>query len=237
MAERARVRVVMPDFGHSPSVYPHGVLATTSSTAYALGVIAAGLTVVMCIAQAIRMVRVGTRGVSRGTWLLNVAAAVVWLTYGLVFHVGPEIVANAPYLLLSLTVLFVASVEQNALPSSFVGLVVIVGGSLLGAICSLKLGWTWALIVPATTIAAILPIPQLVMTFRETNLSGISWSAWVITAVNGASWGLYGALTRRGAMIIPQLVVIPASLIIAFRALRYQRIPEGDDLAVHDLKG
>jgi uncharacterized protein with PQ loop repeat len=89
---------------------------------------------------------------------------------------------------------------------------VALAGTLLGAFRVLAVGGSllWVL-------------PQVLSTFRQKDLSGVSVPAYVLLAVENAGWVLYAWGTRTPAYALAPLVQGPLAILIAIYTLRTHR--------------
>jgi uncharacterized protein with PQ loop repeat len=96
-----------------------------------------------------------------------------------------------------------------------------VGVALLGgAVVALtSLGGATALTVLATMLSVSMFLPQLFLVLRS-GAAGVSGVTWLVTAISSGVWVLYAFALGRPSIAACHLVIVPASLVIAYRARR-----------------
>lgn len=198
------------------------MLFASSSLTSTLGVIAPLLTVLQCVAQAMRINRAGAVGVSLSTWVLSAFVAETWLGYGLSFHVPAELYANVAFLIVAGYVVLVAARSQNVMrqaSGSFMGATAL---AVLVSLTGLSHHWRWILAAIAVGGAVVIYLPQMMMTLRSRNLVGVSIVSWALALVTGVAWALYGVLIHQSPIALPTVVMIPTTMVILIQVTRHR---------------
>ncbi|MGA7835012.1 MAG: PQ-loop repeat-containing protein [Acidimicrobiales bacterium] len=198
------------------------MLFASSSLTSTLGVIAPLLTVLQCVAQAMRINRAGAVGVSLSTWVLSAFVAETWLGYGLSFHVPAELYANVAFLSVAGYVVLVAARSQNVMrqaSGSFMGATAL---AVLVSLTGLSHHWRWILAAIAGGGAVVIYLPQMMMTLRSRNLVGVSIVSWALALVTGVAWALYGVLIHQPPISLPTVVMIPTTVVILIQVTRHR---------------
>lgn len=198
------------------------MLLATSRLTLTVGVIAPLLTILQCVAQAMRINRSGAVGVSMSTWILSAFVGELWIAYGFSFGVPAEIYANATFLIVAAYVVYVASRSQNVLRRSGA---ICLGATTLAVIISLSgvsHHWRWILATIAVSGAVVFYLPQMMMTLRSRDLEGVSVVSWTLAFVTGLAWALYGVLIHQPPVALPAVVVIPTTLVILVQVSRHR---------------
>ena len=156
------------------------------------------------------------RGVSASTWLINVFVAVTWTSIGIVDHIPLTIVYNVTVGLGGLCVLGALAGRHAAKWSTVfsVGLVALVVNVVL-----YQLFGASGVGVLAVGSAVSSAIPQLVRVLRgaAAGVSALSWSFFVLSSI---CWAGYGLALGKWVLVAQAFFMTPASMFIAFRALR-----------------
>jgi uncharacterized protein with PQ loop repeat len=187
------------------------VIATT------LGVIGTTLGIIRAWPQVREIVYRGRiAGVSVQTWALTLLNNASWLTLGLVITALPIIISN---LLSAVGCIAVLVAIERRRPQK--RLAPKVGVALLGgAVVALtSLGGAMALTVLATMLSVSMFLPQLFLVLRS-GAGGVSAVTWLVTAISSGVWVLYAFALGRPSIAACHLVIVPASLVIAYRARR-----------------
>lgn len=69
--------------------------------------------------------------------------------------------------------------------------------------------------------ALIANLPQVLVAYREKDLTGLSPSTWALTACDGAVWSLYGILTGDIPILVNNLFQLTTSAAILIRRLAW----------------
>jgi len=198
------------------------VLFATSRLTLSLGIIAPLFTILQCVAQAMRINRTGAKGVSMSTWILSAAVGETWIGYGFSFRVPAEVYANTPFLLVACYVVLVAARSQDVLRRTSVSFI---GASALAVLVSLtgiSHQWRWILATIAVGGAVVIYIPQMLVTLRSRDLTGVSVVSWTLALFTGVAWALYGILIHQLAVSLPAVVMIPTTFVILIQVTRHR---------------
>lgn len=98
--------------------------------------------------------------------------------------------------------------------------------------------WVFVLFVPAAiwgpdALGVLLPmsvlvanIPQILISFRESDLTGLSLGTWLLSTMDGLTWGTYAVLAEdRAILVFGILQVVTSSPIVVRRWLWARRRP------------
>ena len=198
------------------------MLFATSRLTLSLGIIAPLFTILQCVAQAMRINRTGAKGVSMSTWILSAAVGETWIGYGFSFRVPAEVYANTPFLLVACYVVLVAARSQDVLRRTSVSFI---GASALAVLVSLtgiSHQWRWILATIAVGGAVVIYIPQMLVTLRSRDLTGVSVVSWTLALFTGVAWALYGILIHQLAVSLPAVVMIPTTFVILIQVTRHR---------------
>jgi uncharacterized protein with PQ loop repeat len=169
-----------------------------------------------------RINRTGAKGVSMTTWILSAAVGESWIGYGFSFRVPAEIYANTTFVVVACYVVFVAAKSQDVLRRTSVNFI---GASALAVLVSLtgiSHQWRWILATIAVGGAVVIYLPQMVMTLRSRDLTGVSVISWGLALFTGVAWALYGILIHQLAVSLPAVVMIPSTLVILIQVSRHR---------------
>lgn len=168
-----------------------------------------------------------TAGVSVQTWALTLLNNATWLALGLIIATFPIIVSNVLSAIGCVAVLVAVGLQQ---PQKRLGRKVGLGLAGAAVIGLTSLGGPTALTVLATALAVSMFMPQLFKVFKS-GADGVSPSTWLVTAIGSAVWILYAFALGRPSIGACHLVIMPASLVIAYRA-RKEPPPEREEAPV-----
>lgn len=179
------------------------------------GSVAAGLTMLFAWPQAIRALRTRTsEGLSLTSTLLMGTSGLLWSVYGFATSSMYILVANLSVACAAMVIARVFRARHPLLPFA------LVAGA--GAVVALA-----ALAGPATTglvgvvFAGAMTLPQAIVALRaRTSLAAVSALTYLLLATNAACWIVYGALIADAVVVAPNLVTLPASLLILARLRR-----------------
>ena len=90
--------------------------------------------------------------------------------------------------------------------------------------------------VPAVVGAVGLYLPQLVKLFRSAEVAGVSLMSWVLAFLATSSWSAYGIVVHKLPVVLPNVVMLPSSLVIVARVLVLRRRSEAMRLAALPLE-
>lgn len=198
------------------------MLLATSGLTLTIAVIAPVLTILQCVAQAMRIYRAGAKGVSLGTWILSAFVAEIWTSYGFVFHVPAELYANIPFLIVASIVIVVAARNQGVMRRVGMSCIGITALAMLCSLTGLSHHWRWILSTVAVMSAVVIYLPQMFVTLRTSNLTGVSVVSWALALVTGLSWALYGILIHQPPVALPAVVMVPSALVILIQVTRHR---------------
>ncbi len=196
------------------------LLATALTASFA--VIAPSLSVLQCLSQLVRIVRVGAQGVSLTTWILSAFVAEIWAGYGLIFHVPAEIYANLPFWAVASYVVVAVARSQGSTRRATILYVATVGLAVLATLAGLTPAGRAALATLADASAVVIYLPQLAVTLRTSDLTGVSVLSWALALVTSLAWALYGALIHQPPVALPSIVMVPSALAILVKAARHR---------------
>ena len=188
--------------------------------AVVLGLWCTALSVSFIWPQVIHVYRHHTvEGLSPTGTLHGASGSVLWCLYGIARGNGPLIISNG-LIVLAMGLIAAAQVRHRVLALrtlvlAAVGAVTLAAVAL--AISPALLGWT-AIVVGATSI-----LPQTWHTLRAPDLSGVSTSTYGLLILTACSWALYGIVIGDPLVTLPNLIVIPAAIVIEVKALAFQR--------------
>ena len=186
-----------------------------------LGVIGAVLGVVRAWPQ-VREVAVHrqTAGVSVQTWALTLLNNASWLTLGVVIGAVPIVISNLLSAVGSIAVLAAVQLQRHERRLARIAAAGLAGAAVVGLT---SLGGATALTVLATVLAISMFLPQLLLVLRS-GAAGVSATTWLVTAISAAIWLVYAFALGRPSIGVCQVVILPASLLIAHRAFRRQAV-------------
>jgi uncharacterized protein with PQ loop repeat len=146
--------------------------------------------------------------------LQGMSGSILWSTYGLSQSDMPLFGSN---LLLSVAIglLAVAMTRHRILTRSTLSAVVagVLGvGFLAGAVSTTLLGML------AFAVGALSVIPQTVKVLRDPDLQGVSVSSNSLLFVTSCAWMSYGLAIGDTLVWLPNVLVIPCSAVIVFKA-------------------
>jgi uncharacterized protein with PQ loop repeat len=184
-----------------------------------LGALGTLIGLVRALPQFIRLLKTkDAHGVSLDTAATSCVVSFAWATYGVLTDQLVVVLATglsgAVFALVTLLALKLGRrvSELRAAPIWFViALVVtVVGGSVaLGVILSAG--------------ALVANVPQVIVAYRERDLTGLSPSTWALTASDGAVWSLYGIITGDIPIMVNNLFQFSTSVAIVIRRLAWDR--------------
>jgi uncharacterized protein with PQ loop repeat len=200
------------------------VLLVIPSLTLTLGVVAPALSVLVCVAQAWRILRAGAHGVSVVTWILSTFVAEMWTAYGLIFHVPAELYCNLPFLAVSSIVIVTAARHAHRELATSLGVVAVTAATVAIALACHDPHWRWIISTVAVCGAVFIYLPQLAVALRSTNLHGVSIVSWIIAFVTSLCWAAYGALIHQPPVALPAIVMAPSAAIIVVQVARHRRV-------------
>ena len=184
-----------------------------------LGAIGMVIGLVRALPQLVRLLRTkDAHGVSLDTATTSCVVSAAWMTYGILtgqFAVGlASGLAGGVYLLIAVFALFFGRHirEVRAAPYwlAIVTVVTLVfGSSGLGIVLAVG--------------ALVANLPQVLVAYRESDLTGLSPSTWALTAADGAVWTLYGVVTGDIPILVNNVFQFSTSAAIVVRRLLWGR--------------
>jgi len=198
------------------------VLFATSRLTLTFGIVAPLFTVLQCVAQATRIKRTGAVGVSMGTWILSAAVGEAWIGYGFAFRVPAEIYANASFVLVAAYVVLVAARSQKVVRRATVRFLGASAFAVALSLSGISHHWRWILATIAVGGAVVIYLPQMVVTLRSRDLTGVSVVSWALALFTGVAWALYGVLIHQPPVSLPAVVMIPSTLVILIQVSRHR---------------
>jgi uncharacterized protein with PQ loop repeat len=163
-----------------------------------------------------------TEGVSVQTWAMTLLNNTTWLTLGVIITAFPIVVSN---LLSAVGCIAVLVAVERRRPQKRLTRKIAITLAGLAVIGLTSRGGATALTVLATMLAVSMFMPQLFTVLRS-GAGGVSASTWVVTAISSAVWILYAFALGRPSIGACHIVIMPASLVIAYRARRELRRTE-----------
>ena len=181
------------------------------------GTIATMLGVAFIWPQVVRVYRKkSVEGVAPLGTIISIAGTIMWLVYGVTTESIPMILSN---LNIEIAFLFLAAylVRKKALPlwaplTIFVGMFVF---SIIVAQYSVTLLGVAGVVIGTPAI-----FPQFWRAVRSPRLYGVSVVSFTLLATMGVGWFTYGLMIGDPVVAYPNLVLIPCSSFIAWKAWR-----------------
>ncbi len=167
--------------------------------------------------QAVRLLRTrDTQGISPVGALWAMAGFTLWSAYGLDRALAPIWFANGQALVgfaivLGLRLRLGDPVPGFAPRAAIATVVVLV----VAIVAPAPVVGIAALVIAATGY-----LPQALVAWRAVDVSGVSPATYVLLALSGTLWIIYGVLRRDMLVITPNLLIVPTATVIAVRALR-----------------
>ena len=184
-----------------------------------LGGIGMIIGLVRALPQLIRLLRTrDAHGVSLDTATTSSVVSSAWMTYGILtdqFAVAlASGLAGAVYFLIAVfAVVFGRRMgEVRAAPywlAIVVGVTVAFGPAGLGIILAVG--------------ALVANLPQVIVAYREADLTGLSPTTWALTASDGAVWTLYGIVTGDIPILVNNVFQFSTSAAIVVRRISWSR--------------
>ena len=182
-----------------------------------LGAIGTVIGLTRALPQLLRLVRTkDAHGVSLDSAATISVVSFAWATYGLLTDQLAVAIASglngAVFISIALMAMSLGRrvSELRAAPIWLV--VVVIAVSVAGS-----RGLGGVLVVSAL----IANLPQVLVAYRERDLTGLSPSTWALTATDGAVWSLYGVLTGDIPILLNNLFQFSTSAAILFRRITW----------------
>ncbi|MFZ9843844.1 MAG: PQ-loop domain-containing transporter [Ilumatobacteraceae bacterium] len=148
--------------------------------------------------------------------IISIAGTIMWLVYGVATESVPMIFSNTN---IEIAFLFLAAylVRKNALPlwAPFVAFV----GTLIFSIVVVRYSVT-ALGLAGVFIGTPAIFPQFWRAVRTPRLFGVSVVSFTLLATMGTGWFVYGLTIGDPVVSYPNLILVPCSSYIAWKAWR-----------------
>lgn len=185
-----------------------------------LGLVCTGLSISFVWPQVWR-VRDGrpVDGISGPSVLQGTLGGAFWVLYGLM-RLEPALIGANALMSVANALIIAALVRAGTLRrSTLSGAAVawIVVAVPLAFLSTAALGWA-AILVGATAI-----VPQVVVAVREADLTGVSLPTFLLLGAAATSWTAYGLLIGDPLVVVPNVVIIPSTLVIVGRTMRFRR--------------
>jgi uncharacterized protein with PQ loop repeat len=188
-------------------------------------VLEAGLTVVAVVLgltqpvpQVVRVVRAGSiAGLSGPTTWLGFVINVGWLAYGWAQGLLPVLVLSIAYVVGYGTIgaLLVRHGNRS-------GLLAAGGAAAAGSLLVVMLGWTALGTVLALAVGFQF-LPQVLLAWRSTDLSGLAPGTYVVAALDGVVWGGYGLVVADGPLMLYGVVMCTVAVAVLVPCRRWSR--------------
>lgn len=189
------------------------------NAATVLGAIGMVVGLVRALPQLLRLIKTrDAHGVSLDTAATSCVVSLAWATYG------------------ALTEQWAVALASGLTGAVF-ALITLLTLKLGRKFRELRTGPVWAIAVLVATLLAgsnglgvvliagalVANTPQVIVAYRERDLTGLSPSTWALTASDGAVWTLYGIVTGDIPILVNNLFQFTTSLAILLRRLAWGR--------------
>lgn len=179
-----------------------------------LGALAAGSSFLFVWPQVVKTARTGdVDGVSVPATLVAMAGFLMWILYGGREGLPVVVVANVQAALgFGLVVAMVA--RRRPVPvRAWAGAAA--GAALIAA--AFVAAPPWAFGATAVLVSSVGFLPQAVVAVRQSDLSGLSISTYLLIALSTSTWAAYGLAEGDPFVVAPTAVILPSVLTIAVR--------------------
>ncbi len=181
---------------------------------HVVGTIAAALTILFAWPQAWRALRADhVEGISPVTSVMVLLTALSWLFFGILITDVPMMVANSCSGLAAACTVGVL-IHRRAIQ---------VPNAAIAFVCWLAVTFAAYLLlaengvgIVGTVLGATMAIPQAWHVFREGE-DGVSIATYLLLAGVTASWLVYGILIAKPVAVAPNVIALPAALLIVAR--------------------
>jgi uncharacterized protein with PQ loop repeat len=178
------------------------------------------LSFMFTIPQAFRVVRRNTvEGISVSSQLQNLSGSILWVVYGFAAETYLVVLANV-MTICGFGVVVVKQIQLGAV--TFRKACVVEAGVIALAISALVISQD-ILGVLAVVVGGTGIVPQVVRAARTSHLVGVSVVTFAMVATMSVSWGIYGLMIDDLFVALPNVVIVPSSLFIMFRAIQSHR--------------
>lgn len=185
--------------------------------AAALGAVGTFVGLVRALPQLVRLIRTtDTHGVSLDTAATSSVVSFGWATYGVLTKQLPVTLATgASGVVFALITLYALKLRRRPreLRAAPVWFVVLAGGAVVAG------GGGLGLLLPISVLVA--NVPQLVVAFREADLTGLSASTWLLSMADGAVWLSYALVTGDTAILVFGVLQLTTSAAIVLRRMTW----------------
>jgi uncharacterized protein with PQ loop repeat len=172
------------------------------------------------IPQAFRVVRRNTvEGISVPSQLQNLSGSILWVVYGFAAKTYLVVFANI-MTICGFGVVVCKQIQLHAV--SLRRALLVEAGVLTAALLALVIS-RYLLGVVAVAIGGTGIVPQVVRAARTSHLVGVSVVTFAMVAMMSVSWGIYGLMIDDLFVALPNVVIVPSSLFIMFRAMQSHR--------------
>lgn len=183
------------------------------------GAIGTVIGLVRAVPQFVRLLRArDAHGVSLDTAVTSCVVSSAWATYGIL--TGQVAVALA-----------------SGLSAAVFGLIGLLALKFGRRITELRAAPVWFAIVVSVMLATgsrglgvvlsvsalVANLPQVLVAYRERDLTGLSPSTWALTASDGAVWSLYGLVTGDIPILMNNIFQFSTSAAIVIRRVSWDR--------------
>lgn len=184
-----------------------------------LGALGTVIGLVRALPQLLRLLTTrDAHGVSLDTAATSSVVSFGWATYGLLTDQLPVTLATGSSgLVFALITLFALKVGRRVteLRTAPVWLIV------LGGVALAARAYGLGVLLPVSVLVA--NVPQLVVAFRESDLTGLSVSTWLLSVSDGAVWAAYALVTGDTAILVFGILQLTTSGAIVGRRWAWGR--------------
>ena len=179
----------------------------------ALGALGTLIGLVRALPQLLRLLRTrDAHGVSLDTAATSSIVSFGWATYGLLTdQLAVTLATGSSGVVFALITLVALRLGRRAgeLRTAPVWLVVLVGAAVLTGSDGL------AVLLPISVLVA--NVPQLLVAYREPDLTGLSLSTWLLSVSDGTVWATYALVTGDVAILVFGVLQLTTSGAIVVR--------------------
>lgn len=188
--------------------------------AAALGVAGTLVGLVRALPQLIRLAKTrDAHGVSVDTAATSSVVSFGWATYGALTEQVPVTLATGSSgVVFALITLYAMRLgrrpsELRAAPVWFVVLLTVAAAARADGL---------GVLLPVSVLVA--NVPQLVVAYRESDLTGLSTSTWLLSVSDGAVWLVYALVTGDKAILVFGILQLTTSSAIVARRIAWTRV-------------
>ena len=200
---------------------PHGNYSWSVTLANISGTVAAILAVIFIWPQVVRVyVRRSVEGVSGVSHLVGLSGTLMWFTYGISVGSLPMVISNVN-IELAIVALMVMLVRKNALPW-WSPVTVLVTTAIF---CAVFFYISPTVVgVAGVLIGTPAILPQAWRAIRSERLFGVSATSYGLLTLMGLGWFTHGYAIGDPVVSYPNLILMPCSMIVAWKAWISHRI-------------